>query len=131
VVFGAAFINAPALNCFLHDAQSTMAHAHAAFPLAYGVPSILMWVAAFYLSGMAQNAGRPRGRRRLRRSDIRNARQTPEEVETPQGPGSTIFITPKRWASAKGGVLIDRVCDHVLQLPLSIYLEPAGASPRA
>ncbi|MFP3212665.1 MAG: cbb3-type cytochrome c oxidase subunit I [Thermoproteus sp.] len=51
VVLGAAFINAPALNYFLHDAQSTMAHAHAAFPLAYGVPSILMWVAAFYLSG--------------------------------------------------------------------------------
>ncbi|MEL9990599.1 MAG: cbb3-type cytochrome c oxidase subunit I [Thermoproteus sp.] len=51
VVFGAAFINAPILNYFLHDAQSTMAHAHVAFPLAYGVPSILMWVVAYYLSG--------------------------------------------------------------------------------
>mgnify|MGYP001770633649 FL=1 len=51
VLFGAAFINAPIFNYYLHDAQSTMAHAHLAFPLAYGVPSILMWVVAFYLSG--------------------------------------------------------------------------------
>lgn len=51
VVFGAGLINMPLLNYYLHDLQTTMAHAHLAFPLAYGVPSILMWVTAFTLSG--------------------------------------------------------------------------------
>ncbi|ABW01134.1 cbb3-type cytochrome c oxidase subunit I [Caldivirga maquilingensis] len=51
VAFGAGLINMPVLNYFLHDVQTTMTHAHLAFPLAYGLPSILMWVVAFYLSG--------------------------------------------------------------------------------
>ncbi|WP_291998891.1 cbb3-type cytochrome c oxidase subunit I [Caldivirga sp.] len=51
VAFGAGLINLPLLNYFLHDAQTTMAHAHLAFPLAYGLPSILMWIVAYYLSG--------------------------------------------------------------------------------
>nr|WP_245522471.1 nitric-oxide reductase large subunit [Vulcanisaeta distributa] len=51
VAFGAGLINLPLLNYFLHDAQTTMAHAHLAFPLAYGLPSIMMWVVAFALSG--------------------------------------------------------------------------------
>jgi nitric oxide reductase subunit B len=42
----------PVLNYFLHDAQTTMAHAHLAFPLAYGVPTILMWVVSYYLAGL-------------------------------------------------------------------------------
>ncbi|MGC8597750.1 MAG: cbb3-type cytochrome c oxidase subunit I [Thermocladium sp.] len=49
--FGAGLINIPMLNYYLHDLQTTMAHAHLAFPLAYGVPTILMWVTAYYLSG--------------------------------------------------------------------------------
>ncbi len=50
-VFGAGLINAPIVNYFTHDLQFTMAHAHLAFPLAYGLPSILMWVVAFSISG--------------------------------------------------------------------------------
>ncbi len=47
VAFGASLINLPPLlNYFLHGAQTTMAHVHLAFPLAYGLPSILMWVVA-------------------------------------------------------------------------------------
>jgi nitric oxide reductase subunit B len=52
VAFGAGLINMPILNYFLHDAQTTMAHAHLAFPLAYGVPTILMWVVSYYLAGL-------------------------------------------------------------------------------
>jgi len=52
VAFGAGLINMPVLNYFLHDAQTTMAHAHLAFPLAYGVPTILMWVVSYYLAGL-------------------------------------------------------------------------------
>ncbi len=50
-VFGAGFMNAPIINYFTHDTQLTMAHAHLAFPLAYGLPTILMWVVAYALSG--------------------------------------------------------------------------------
>jgi len=51
IVFGAGLINAPIINYFTHDLQFTMAHAHLAFPLAYGLPTILMWVVAYTLSG--------------------------------------------------------------------------------
>ncbi len=51
VAFGAGMINMPVINYYLHGSQSTMVHAHLAMPLAYGVPSILMWVVAFYLAG--------------------------------------------------------------------------------
>ncbi|MCE4625390.1 MAG: cbb3-type cytochrome c oxidase subunit I [Desulfurococcales archaeon] len=51
VAFGAGLINMPVVNYYLHGSQATMVHAHLAMPLAYGVPSILMWVIAFTLSG--------------------------------------------------------------------------------
>ncbi len=51
VAFGAGLINMPIVNYYLHGSQATMVHAHLAMPLAYGVPTILMWVVAFYLSG--------------------------------------------------------------------------------
>ncbi|MEB3850981.1 MAG: nitric-oxide reductase large subunit [Desulfurococcales archaeon] len=51
VAFGAGLINMPIINYYLHGSQATMVHAHLAMPLAYGVPSMLMWVVAFYLSG--------------------------------------------------------------------------------
>ncbi|MDP8003052.1 MAG: cbb3-type cytochrome c oxidase subunit I [Caldisphaera sp.] len=51
IVFGAGLINAPIINYFTHDLQFTMAHAHLAFPLAYGLPTILMWVVTYTLSG--------------------------------------------------------------------------------
>ena len=49
--FGGGILNAPILNYFLHDSQATMAHAHVAFPLAFGLPSILLWVVMAYLTG--------------------------------------------------------------------------------
>ncbi len=51
IVFGAGFMNAPILNYFTHDTQFTMAHAHLAVPLAYGLPTILMWVVSYALAG--------------------------------------------------------------------------------
>ncbi len=51
VGLGAGLVNLPYVNYFLHDLQTTMAHAHASFPLAYGIPSMLMWVVAFFLVG--------------------------------------------------------------------------------
>ena len=51
VAFGAGLINMPIVNYYLHGTQATMVHAHLAMPLAYGVPTILMWVVAFYLAG--------------------------------------------------------------------------------
>ena len=51
VAFGAGLINMPVVNYYLHGSQGTMVHAHLAMPLAYGVPTMLMWVVAFYLSG--------------------------------------------------------------------------------
>lgn len=51
VFLGAGLINAPIVNYYVHDLQYTMAHAHAAFPLAYGLPSITMWFVALYLAG--------------------------------------------------------------------------------
>ena len=51
VAFGAGLINMPVVNYYLHGSQGTMVHAHLAMPLAYGVPTMLLWVVAFYLSG--------------------------------------------------------------------------------
>ncbi len=51
VAFGAAMINMPVINYYLHGSQGTMVHAHLSMPMAYGAPSILMWVVAFYLAG--------------------------------------------------------------------------------
>lgn len=51
VAFGAGLINMPIVNYYLHGSQATMVHAHLAMPLAYGVPTILMWIVAFYLAG--------------------------------------------------------------------------------
>ena len=51
IAFGAGMINLPVVNYFLHGTQATMVHAHLAMPLAYGVPTIMMWVVAFYLAG--------------------------------------------------------------------------------
>ncbi|HID41384.1 MAG TPA: nitric-oxide reductase large subunit, partial [Pyrodictium sp.] len=51
IAFGAGLINMPVVNYYLHGSQGTMVHAHLAMPLAYGTPSILMWVVAFYLAG--------------------------------------------------------------------------------
>ena len=51
IAFGAGLINMPIINYYVHGTQATMVHAHLAMPLAYGVPTILMWVVAFYLSG--------------------------------------------------------------------------------
>ncbi|ALL01353.1 putative nitric oxide reductase, cytochrome b subunit [Pyrodictium delaneyi] len=51
IAFGAGLINMPVVNYYLHGSQGTMVHAHLAMPLAYGIPSILMWVVAFYLAG--------------------------------------------------------------------------------
>ncbi|MEM4485318.1 MAG: nitric-oxide reductase large subunit [Sulfolobales archaeon] len=49
--FGAGLINMPIINYYIHGAQGTMVHAHLAMPLSYGVPTMLMWIVAFYLSG--------------------------------------------------------------------------------
>jgi nitric oxide reductase subunit B len=49
--FGGGLLNMPLLNYYLHDTQVVMAHAHLAFPLAYGLPSIMMWVVIAYLTG--------------------------------------------------------------------------------
>ena len=51
VAFGAGLINMPVVNYYLHGSQGTMVHAHLAMPLAYGVPTMLMWVVAFLLAG--------------------------------------------------------------------------------
>jgi len=51
VGFGAGLINMPVINYYLHGSQGTMVHAHLAMPLAYGAPSILMWIVSFYLAG--------------------------------------------------------------------------------
>ncbi len=51
VAFGAGLINMPVINYYLHGSQGTMVHAHLAMPLAYGVPTMLMWTFAFYLAG--------------------------------------------------------------------------------
>lgn len=51
VAGGGAILNTPAFNYYLHGTQFTMAHAHLAFPLAYGLPSILLWFVMLYLSG--------------------------------------------------------------------------------
>lgn len=51
VAFGAGMINMPIINYYIHGSQGTMVHAHLAMPLAYGIPTVLMWVVAFYLSG--------------------------------------------------------------------------------
>ncbi|MCE4620637.1 MAG: nitric-oxide reductase large subunit [Desulfurococcales archaeon] len=51
VAFGAGLINMPVVNYYLHGSQATMVHAHLAMPLAYGVPTILMWMIAFVLAG--------------------------------------------------------------------------------
>jgi hypothetical protein len=49
--FGAGLINTPVVNYYLHCSQGTMVHAHLAMPMAYGVPTMHMWVAAFLLAG--------------------------------------------------------------------------------
>ena len=49
--FGGGILNAPILNYYLHDSQATMAHVHVAFPLAFGLPTILLWVVMHYLAG--------------------------------------------------------------------------------
>lgn len=51
LVAGGAMLNTPAFNYYLHGTQFTMAHAHWAFPLAYGLPTILLWFIMLYLSG--------------------------------------------------------------------------------
>ncbi len=51
VGLGAGLLNLPYVNYFLHDLQITMAHAHITFPLAYGIPSMLMWIVPFFLVG--------------------------------------------------------------------------------
>jgi nitric oxide reductase subunit B len=51
VAFGTGLINMPVVNYYLHGPQGTMVHAHLAMPMAYGVPTMLMWVAAFHLAG--------------------------------------------------------------------------------
>lgn len=54
--FGGGLLNMPLLNYYLHDTQVVMAHAHLAFPLAYGLPSIMMWVVIAYLTGSLKDA---------------------------------------------------------------------------
>ncbi|MEM3257123.1 MAG: cbb3-type cytochrome c oxidase subunit I, partial [Thermoplasmatales archaeon] len=49
--FGGGLLNMPILNYYLHDTQVVMAHAHLAFPLAYGLPSIMLWIVILYLTG--------------------------------------------------------------------------------
>ncbi len=51
VAFGAGLINMPVVNYYVHGSQGTMVHAHLAMPMAYGVPTMLMWTVAFYLAG--------------------------------------------------------------------------------
>ena len=51
VAFGAGLINMPVVNYYLHGSQGTMVHAHLAMPMAYGVPTMLMWTVAFLLAG--------------------------------------------------------------------------------
>ena len=51
VGLGAGLFNLPYVNYYLHDLRTTMAHTHLAFPLAYGLPSMLMWVVAFVFVG--------------------------------------------------------------------------------
>ncbi|WP_460173713.1 cbb3-type cytochrome c oxidase subunit I [Vulcanisaeta sp. JCM 14467] len=54
--FGGGVLNAPILNYYLHDSQATMAHAHVAFPLAFGLPTILLWVVMLYLTGAVRDS---------------------------------------------------------------------------
>ncbi len=54
--FGGGLLNMPVLNYYLHDSQVVMAHAHLAFPLAYGLPSIMLWVVIAYLSGALKDS---------------------------------------------------------------------------
>jgi len=51
VAFDAGLIDMPVVNYYLHGSQGTMVHAHLAMPMAYGVPTMLMWVVAFLLAG--------------------------------------------------------------------------------
>jgi len=51
VTLSGGLINMPVVNYYLHGSQGTMVHAHLAMPMAYGVPTTLMWVAAFLLAG--------------------------------------------------------------------------------
>ena len=51
VAFGAGLINMPVVNYYLHGSQDTMVHAYLAMPMAYGVPTMLMWTVAFPLAG--------------------------------------------------------------------------------
>jgi len=50
VVAGAGVLNAPMINYYVHGLQFTMAHAHFAFPLVWGLTAILMWFVSLYLS---------------------------------------------------------------------------------
>ena len=51
VAFGAGLINMPVVNYYLHGSQDTMVHAYLAMPMAYGVPTMLMWTVAFLPAG--------------------------------------------------------------------------------
>ena len=51
IIGGAAILNAPVINYYVHGLQFTMAHAHFAFPLVWGLTAIVMWVSALYISG--------------------------------------------------------------------------------
>ncbi len=51
IIGGAAILNAPMINYYIHGLQFTMAHAHLTFPLVWGLTAILMWITAVYLSG--------------------------------------------------------------------------------
>ncbi|QXJ28614.1 Nitric-oxide reductase, quinol-dependent [Saccharolobus shibatae B12] len=56
IIGGASILNAPMINYYVHGLQFTMAHAHLAFPLVWGLTAILMWIAALYLSnGIKEN----------------------------------------------------------------------------
>lgn len=50
IIGGGAVLNAPMINYFVHGLQFTMAHAHSAFPLVWGLTAMLMWVTGIYLS---------------------------------------------------------------------------------
>ncbi|MGC8645839.1 MAG: cbb3-type cytochrome c oxidase subunit I [Thermoplasmata archaeon] len=54
--FGGGLLNMPLLNYYLHDTQVVMAHSHLAFPLAYGLPSIMMWVVIAFLTGSLKDS---------------------------------------------------------------------------
>ncbi|MEM0173542.1 MAG: nitric-oxide reductase large subunit [Sulfolobaceae archaeon] len=50
-VVDGAILNAPVMNYYLHGLQMTMAHAHFAFPMVWGLTAILMWYTALAVSG--------------------------------------------------------------------------------